>query len=236
MKSKKPLLGVAFVAILLAVMMIVPAAASAAPGSGGGKPVNSASFVGDSNNDPNAALPGFRSMDAIHVQALDGVVLNGKYLDQFTGKPGVYEYRFSSRDFTSEWWDTFMGSGNSLSHAWFGPAADYPATLWPTYWLTGGLPSEWDAFDANVADFVVYVPRDQVPQAWDPETLLPEYADSLPVRYVLLDFGEGRSAGKDLYEAWICYKGLWVTESDVLTPVPNGNIQVHVAAADFGSF
>jgi hypothetical protein len=236
MRAKQPLLLVAFAVILLVVMIVIPAVASADPGgSGGGKPVNWASFVGDSNNDPNPDLPGFRSMDAIHVQAVDGVVLRGKYLDQFTGKPGDMDYRFSSRNFESEFWDAFQEAmgGDSLSHAWFGAAADYPDTSWPTYWSTGGLPSGFETFDANVADFVVYVPRDQVPQAWDPETLLPEGADSLPIRYVLLDFGEGSNAGRDLYEAWICYFGYWFTESDVLTPVPNGNIQVHVGDPDF---
>jgi hypothetical protein len=230
MKSKKPLLGVAFFAILLVVLIVVPAVASAAPGgSGGSAPLNWASFVGDSNND----VPGFRTMDAIYVKALDGVALKGKYLDQFTGKPGgESDYRFSSRNFESVYWDAFLGS--SLSHAWFGAAADYPATSWPTYWSTGGLPSDWGTFDANIADFVVYVPRDQVPEAWLP--LLPDDATaSLPIRYVLLDFGEGSGAGRDLYEAWIWiyFYDAWVTESDVLTPVPNGNIQVHVAAPDF---
>lgn len=230
MKSKKPLLGLAFSAILLVALIVVPTVASAAPGgSDGGKAVNWATFVGDSNNDPNPDLPGFRSMDAIHVQALGGAVLKGKYLDQFTGKPGVMEYRFSSRNFKSAWWDEFLGSGNSLSHAWFGPAADYPDTIWPM----DTLPSGFNAFDADVADFVVYVPRDQVPEAWDPDTLLPEGADSLPIRYVLLDFGEGNGAGEDMYEAWICVFGYWFTQSNVLTPVPNGNIQVHVAVSDF---
>jgi hypothetical protein len=85
MKAKKPLLVVAFLAILLVLLIVVPTVASAAPGGlGGPKAVNWASFVGDSNND----VPGFRTMDAIHVQALDGVALKGKYLDQFTGKPG----------------------------------------------------------------------------------------------------------------------------------------------------
>jgi hypothetical protein len=84
-----------------------------------------------------------------------------------------------------------------------------------------------------MADFVVYVPLDQVPQLWLEWGYLPPDADSLPVRYVLLDVGEGSRAGRDLYEAWICFYGFWVTESDVLMPVPNGNVQVHVAAADF---
>ncbi len=163
MKSRNPLLGVAFLAILLLVLIVVPAVASAAPGgSSGGKPVNWASFVGDSNND----VPGFRTMDAIHVQALDGVVLRGKYLDQFTGKPGgVSDYHWSSRNFTSVYWDAFLSPLSSLSHAWFGPAADYPADRWPT---GGGLPPGWKGLvgNANIADFVVYVPLDQVPQLW----------------------------------------------------------------------
>ena len=85
MKAKQPLLLVAFVAILLVALIVVPAVAFAAPGgSGGGKPVNWASFVCDSNND----VPGFRTMDAIHVQKLQDGTVRGKYLDQFTGKPG----------------------------------------------------------------------------------------------------------------------------------------------------
>ena len=99
MKSKRPLLVVAFLAILLVLLLVVPTVAFAAPGgSGGGKPVNWASFVCDSNND----VPGFRTMDAIHVQELRDGTVRGKYLDQFTGKPGgESDYRFSSRNFES---------------------------------------------------------------------------------------------------------------------------------------
>ncbi len=129
------------------------------------------------------------------------------------------------------YWDAFL-SPFSLSHAWFGPAADYPADRWPT---GGGLPPDWEdsVRNANIADFVVYVPRDQVPQFWLDWGLVPQDADSLPIRYVLLDVGEGNRAGRDLYEAWICVFGSRVTESDVPAPVPDGNIQVHVATADF---
>jgi hypothetical protein len=228
-KAKKPLLLIAFLAILLVLLIVMPTVAFAAPGgSGGGKPVNWASFVCDSNND----FPDFPTMDAIHVQQLPDGTVRGKYLDQFTGKPGgESDYRWSSKNFTSVYWDALL-SPLSLSHAWFGPAADYPADRWPT---GGGLPSDWEDLvgNANIADFVVYVPLDQVPQLWLDWGLLPPDADSLPVRYVLLDFGEGSLAGRDLYEAWICVWGSWVTENDVLIPVPNGNIQVHVGAPDF---
>lgn len=222
MRSRKPLIGVGFLAIfLLVVLIVVPAAASATPGgSGGGKPVNWANFVFNSNNDPGA-----HTMDAIHVEALDGAVLRGKYLDQSVGKPGPLEYRFSSRNF---------------GPAYFCHGADYPEDLWPSEWFWG-LPSNWDTFvNADIADFVVYVPADQLPPAW--LQALPEAADSLALRYVLLDFGEP-GKGNDQYMAWAFFPDnpgspsfwLWfpMTETGDPVPVPTGNIQVHVGVSDF---
>ncbi len=182
MKSKKPLLVVTFLAILLVLLIVVPTVAFAAPGgSGGGKPVNWASFVCDSNND----FPDFPTMDAIHVQQLPDGTVRGKYLDQFTGKPGgESDYRFSSRNFTSVYWDAFHGP----SAACLGQLDASAART-----LCGRA-----ARNAEVADFVVYVPADQLPPGL--AAAPPDGGGLAALRYVLLDFGEP-GAGNDLYAA-----------------------------------
>ena len=242
MKAKQPLFLVAFVAIMLVVLIIVPAVASAAPGgSGGTKPVNwvKASFVCN----PTADIP-VLTMDVIHVWKVQNGTVKGTYLDQSIGKAGEYSYRYSSRNFESQYWDTFQEARelDGLSHAYFCHGADYPDWLWPTYaWM--GLPSSFATFaNADIVDFVVYVPADQL----GPASLqyLPAGADSLPLRYVLLDFGSP-CRGRDRFMAWAFVPTgdpddrstfwLWYPMSVPDDPVAfrSGNIQVHVGASDF---
>jgi|WetSurMetagenome_2_1015567.scaffolds.fasta_scaffold152850_2 hypothetical protein len=238
MKSKRLLLLVAFAVILLVTLMVVPAVAFAAPGgSDCGKPVNwvSASFLCSPTDD----LPVW-SMDVINVRKLHDGTVRGTFLDQSIGKPGEYSYRYSSRSFASEYWDEFQAARGlpSLSHAYFCHGAAYPAWLWPTSaWMD--LPSTWATFvNADTADFVAYVPANQLDPAWRP--LFP---DSMPLRYVLLDFG-GPGGGNDRFMAWAFVPAdpadpntfwLWYPMNVPDDPVPfaKGNIQVHVGAPDF---
>jgi len=242
MKAKKPFLLVAFIAILLVVLLVVPGVAFATPGgSDCGKPVNWvwASFLCS----PTEDLPVW-SMDVIHVQKLRNGTVRGTFLDQSIGKPGEHSYRFSSRSFESEYWDAFQAARGlpSLSHAYFCHGAAYPAPLWPTYWWTDppSPPSSFATFaDADMVDVVVYVPADQLPQEW-----LPLFPDSMPLRYVLLDFGKPWK-GNDLFMAWSFVPAgdptdpatpwLWYPMNVPDDPVPffKGDIKVHVGAPDF---
>jgi hypothetical protein len=240
MKAKVSLLGVAFIAILLVALILVPAVASAAPGgSDGGKPVNWVTWAGISD------VTGFWTMNVVHVQKLQNGTVKGTFLDQSIGKVGENEYRFCSRSFESKYWDDLLAKQGqpSLSRAYFCHGAAYPTTLWPTpEWI--GAPSTFDTFaDVDIADFVVYVPADQLDPAW-----LPLYPDSMPLRYVLLDFGKPRK-GIDRFMAWAFVPSgdpadpdtfwFWYPMSDakdlpILDPVPvlYGSIQVHVGAPD----
>ena len=234
MKAKQPLLLVAFVVVMLVTLRVVPGLAFAAPGgSDGGKPVNwvTASFVTGPIGD--IAVP---TLDVIHVWGLQDGTVRGTYLDRSIGKPGQSDYRFTSRSFESAYWDEFLAAQGlpSLSHAYFCHGADYPEWLWPSSWWMGLPPSFTTFADADVADFVVYVPADQLDPAWRSI-----YPDSMPLRYVLLDFGEpGRE--NDRYMAWAFLPltptlWLWAPMTEDADPVPvrNGNIQVHVGAPDF---
>jgi len=241
MKAKRPLLLGMFVVVLLVALIALAGVASAAPeGSHGAKPVNwvSANFVCS----PTADLPVW-TMDAIYVEKLQNGTVRGLYLDQSLGKPGPYSYRYSSRNFESAYWDAFQAARGlpSLSHAYFCHGANYPAALWPTYfWM--GLPPTFATFaNADIADFVAYVPADQLDPA--SRTLFP---DSMPVRYVLMDFGRPCKAN-DRYMAWIFVPSdpdhpndpntvwLWYPMSVPDDPVlfARGDIQVRVGAPDF---
>ena len=128
-----------------------------------------------------------------------------------------------------------------LSGAYFCHGADCPQWLWPTYWWLG-LPATFATFaDADIADFVAYVPIEQLPAAWLP--LLPTGVDSLPMRYVLLDFGEPGAGDRFMAFAFVPTADpndpttywIWAPMNipDDPVPVSNGNVQVHVGVPDF---
>lgn len=225
-KAKKPLLITVFAVVLLAVALVLPAVTWGKPTTpAANKPV---SWVSVGTNFWQGDDPGeFHGGTAAKVQKLADNSVRGqvvvKVFREFwlTGEDDtatLFHYFVKTKDFASpDFWDAPLGYG--LAHADFYVGAE--GNAWPAD--LGDEPEGWPFEGAAIADFVAYVPVSEYPESlpW-----VGWFGDvpSIPYRFMFVDFGEPGAA--DLMLNWLFigswYPTVWVT------PIPAGNIQVHV--------
>lgn len=256
MRAKKPFFLLMLILALLAAALIAPAAAS---GKNGNQPVNW--VVGnyeawnyDEDNVPQSHIGFTMNVRQLGPDlTLEGVVLQKTMytdrddpLNPFADAPVVRRAtEFSPERGPSEWPDYWWFVWQYV----FGLQPPYLAN-YACFYDIGADPSEYawpdltppcnpdEYFDANIADFDIYLPASFLAEYYGDLGILPPelWWDTYPHRYVVVDFDDPTKEdlvqiyGWNLSDAWIPLLGQpddpLAEPNYELVPVPAGNFQV----------